>query len=268
VPTQQPRAISNAAEIDQSPSVAGIMERIAVLENRLDTAINRIEGALAPISANQSKTLDVINQLHLRPSVSTEKPSDELLQLRQSIDRMESRFEAFGERLEMAIKPSDPIKQDHLQPSVLSNERFEQAIKSLFSGQLASMQHIAKKVDLRSDETVSLINTLLVELQRLSAYGVLSLYAKDESVNGTVPNATTAGMDSATALLAQLVELKTISLTELRALLLPLDLLPGAVINDINERALDLIGELALIEEGDTVIVQREVLLQVITDRP
>jgi hypothetical protein len=37
-------------------------------------------------------------------------------------------------------------------------------------------------------------------------------------------------------------------LAELRALLLTLDLLPGAVINDINERALDLIGEPAQLE--------------------
>jgi hypothetical protein len=57
---------------------------------------------------------------------------------------------------------------------------------------------------------------------------------------------------------------ESIPLAELRIHLLPLDLLPSAVINDINERALDSIGELGLVEEGDTVIVQREVLLQVI----
>jgi len=63
-----------------------------------------------------------------------------------------------------------------------------------------------------------------------------------------------------------LVAQDTISLSELRTRLLPLDLLPSAVIDDINERALDLIGELALIEDADNVIVQREVLLQVIAD--
>ena len=56
----------------------------------------------------------------------------------------------------------------------------------------------------------------------------------------------------------------SVPLAELRIHLLPLDLLPNAVINDFNERALDLVGEPALVEEGDTVIVQREVLLQVI----
>lgn len=56
-----------------------------------------------------------------------------------------------------------------------------------------------------------------------------------------------------------------LTLDELRSYLLPLDLLPSAVIDDINERALDLTGEPALVEEADNVIVQREVLLQVIT---
>lgn len=52
--------------------------------------------------------------------------------------------------------------------------------------------------------------------------------------------------------------------SELRDRLLPLDILPNAFINDINECALDLVGEPALVEEGDNVIVQREVLLQII----
>jgi len=61
-----------------------------------------------------------------------------------------------------------------------------------------------------------------------------------------------------------LVEQQGIAFSDLRTRLLPLDLLPGAVINDINERALDLTGEAALEEDGVTVIVHREVLLQII----
>ncbi len=61
-----------------------------------------------------------------------------------------------------------------------------------------------------------------------------------------------------------LVEQQSIAYSDLRTRLLPLDLLPGAVINDINERALDLTGEPALEEDGDTMIVRQEVLLQVI----
>lgn len=59
-----------------------------------------------------------------------------------------------------------------------------------------------------------------------------------------------------------LIELKDISLVELRRHLLPLDLLPSAVIEQINEKAFDLVGEAALEEDGDRVVVYREVLVR------
>jgi hypothetical protein len=55
------------------------------------------------------------------------------------------------------------------------------------------------------------------------------------------------------------------SIADLRIKLLPLGLLPSAVMDDINERALNLTGEAALEDDGTTVLVQPEVLLQVIT---
>lgn len=55
-----------------------------------------------------------------------------------------------------------------------------------------------------------------------------------------------------------------ISIADLRTKLLPLDLLPSAVIDDINERALDLTGVVALEDDGTTVAVQQDVLLEVI----
>ena len=57
-----------------------------------------------------------------------------------------------------------------------------------------------------------------------------------------------------------------IAVAELRVRLLPLDLLPGAVINEINERALDLIGELALEEVGNEIVVAKEILDEVLAD--
>jgi hypothetical protein len=65
--------------------------------------------------------------------------------------------------------------------------------------------------------------------------------------------------------LAWLEEQDVISLSDLRTHLLPLDLLSNAVIDDINERALDLTGEPALLESGDNVEVQQTVLGQVIS---
>lgn len=67
-------------------------------------------------------------------------------------------------------------------------------------------------------------------------------------------------------LLHGLVELETIALTDLRRHLLPLDLLPSAVIEETNERALDLVGELALEEVGDEIVVVREVLVAVLAN--
>lgn len=263
--------MEKANEVDVLQRFKTILDRLNDrfdrLENRLEKSIDRIEEVLSVILAGQSVGLDEIAKLQHHTTKNTEVFTAESGELRQLIDRMES-FGAFSERIEKAIKLSDLTNQDHTQPPALSIEQFEKAIKSLFSGQLAAMQHIVKKVDLRSDENISLTNTLLIELQRLSAYDLLSHHARDEPVNGTVPNTPTTGVVSTTTLLTQLVDLKTISLAELRVLLLPLDLLPSAVINDINERALNLTGELALIEEGDMVIVQREVLSQVVADWP
>ncbi len=65
-------------------------------------------------------------------------------------------------------------------------------------------------------------------------------------------------------LLHGLIELEAISLADLRRHLLPLDLLPNAVIEEINEKAFDLVGEPALEEDGEQVIVFREVLAHVL----
>ena len=54
------------------------------------------------------------------------------------------------------------------------------------------------------------------------------------------------------------------TMADLRLKLLPLDLLPSAVIDEINEKSFDLQGDAALEEDGDVVMVQREALLQVL----
>lgn len=57
-----------------------------------------------------------------------------------------------------------------------------------------------------------------------------------------------------------------ISIAAFRAQLLPLDMLPGAVINEINERALDLIGEIALDEVDDQILVIKNVFDEVLAN--
>jgi hypothetical protein len=53
----------------------------------------------------------------------------------------------------------------------------------------------------------------------------------------------------------------------LREQLLPLDLLTNSVVDELNEMALDLTGEIALEEVGNEIIVSREILGQVLSKR-
>jgi ankyrin repeat protein len=55
-----------------------------------------------------------------------------------------------------------------------------------------------------------------------------------------------------------------VSVAELRACLLPLDLFPSAILDEINERALDLTGDIAFEECGDEIVVVKEILVAVI----
>jgi hypothetical protein len=64
--------------------------------------------------------------------------------------------------------------------------------------------------------------------------------------------------------LAWLCTQNSVPLAVLRQKLLPLGLMPSAVMDDVNERAYDVAGEPALDEAGGIVTVQRGVLLQVL----
>lgn len=62
--------------------------------------------------------------------------------------------------------------------------------------------------------------------------------------------------------LAWLATQERVSVAVMRKMLLPLDLLPGAVIDEVNERALDLTGEPALEDREDEVVIVRDVLVE------
>ena len=54
-----------------------------------------------------------------------------------------------------------------------------------------------------------------------------------------------------------------VAMAELRKSLLPLDLLPAALIDELNERSLDLVGDIALEVIGDELIVSTEIYSRV-----
>lgn len=240
-PTQPSTQQVKANEVDVPQPFETVLERLNLLEARFDKFINRIEGALAPTSEDQSKTLDVINQLHLRSSVSAEKLSDELTQLRQSIDCNESRFDA-------------------------SFNRIETDLKSLFQGQVKMMEAIT----LLHEHSTSHTNTFSNEFAVLRQVLVVALQSANAPTQVTAqftanPEPDVIAVGDMYMFLQWLVGQEAIPLSEFRIRLLPLDLLSSAVIDDINERALDLTGEMALLESGDSVEVQQSILKHVIT---
>lgn len=132
----------------------------------------------------------------------------------------------------------------------------------------SSIERIEMEVRLASSSQLTAIDRLESVIKNLLVSQVVSKSHNNSDANIFIDNADTNRVATRVVnietLLIQLVELKAVSQTELRALLFPIGLMPNAVINDINERALDLAGELALVEDGDNIVVRREILRQIL----
>ena len=81
-----------------------------------------------------------------------------------------------------------------------------------------------------------------------------------------VPTHKTAPAQTLPEILAWLATQEQVSLAVLRLHLLPLDLLPSAVIDELNEQALDLVGDVAFEEVGEEIVIAREVLFEVLAN--
>lgn len=82
-------------------------------------------------------------------------------------------------------------------------------------------------------------------------------------INARIQLATTQTLSD---VLTWLATQDRVSLAALRRQLLPLDLLPSAIMDQLNEQALDLTGELALEEIDDEVVVSKEILDEVLAN--
>ncbi len=65
-------------------------------------------------------------------------------------------------------------------------------------------------------------------------------------------------------IISWLAGLERVTESDLRSCLLPLDLLLAALIDEINERALDLAGDIAFEESGEEFIIDRKALAAVV----
>lgn len=219
-------------------SIDEILKRLDLLETRFDEAIDRIEISLDPIPAGQSEILNAICQLQPPSSVNTNNTTEDISGLRLLIEHQEVRFNSTINSIEVLLK-------------------------SLFQTQAAAWAAMTQ-VQQTSAANTEILAREIVELRQMIVTALQSVPPTTKPPPTTNSEPKVSDLDSKAVFLAWLVEQDAISLSDLRIRLLPLDLLPSAVINDINERAIDLTGEPALEENGDSVIVYREVLLQVI----
>ena len=155
---------------------------------------------------------------------------------------------------------------DHLEIRLEASIKRVETVVGLFSTGQSETRDAIKLLLHRSATGTIQFATELAELRQMLASALRSanIHSPAAPQHTACLQAEASVMDNMTVFYAWLKDQETFSLSELRIRLLPLDLLPGAVINDINESALDLTGEPALLEDGDNVIVQRDVLLQII----
>ena len=149
-----------------------------------------------------------------------------------------------------------------------------EALESKFISALGRMESLLEDLTLTQTAVRAVVDPVwqdppisaadLGELHRKLTNAVQVEMLKRGATGAIQRPASSATYTSLQQLLHGLIELKDISLVELRRHLLPLDLLPGAVVEQVNEKAFDLVGEAALEEDGERVIVCREVLAQVL----
>jgi hypothetical protein len=107
----------------------------------------------------------------------------------------------------------------------------------------------------------ALENTLAEVLRRLDA-----IQPGSKSVRRDVAQYQIEPVQTLPEIWAWVAKNERISVAQLRASLLPLDLLPSAAMDELNERALDLTGEIALTQVGDEIIVTSAVIDEVLTN--
>jgi len=137
-------------------------------------------------------------------------------------------------------------------------------MERLLESSVLNSKRIGVAIDLINQQTVS-SKAEIEELRSLLGNATQSSMPGPNSALSTfqpaIPFQTYASLQ---LLLQGLIDLEAISAADLRRHLLPLDLLPNAVIEEINEKAFDLVGEPALEEDGEQVLVFREVLNRVL----
>lgn len=139
-------------------------------------------------------------------------------------------------------------------------EFVRQASKKVTSGKIASNVTHTYKIDLDVNGLLPLFAAAIAAVRSINQIRSTNL----GQVIGGAHESDNARFGSVLEVARWLSGLEKVPLAQLRTVLLPLDLFPGAVIDDINERALELADEIAFEESTSEIIVNKNVLLKVI----
>lgn len=216
-------------------SATQTIDQINLLSNKIDVLTDSIK------ASHQSRAAEQLEILQILENAATQK----LDEINSSVKKICDRFYFLDDQLKII------------------SSQFATTIAAIHTAQVKTLEEVSKISSANSAEE-NKFSAELAELRKM-----LAVLQKPHTAELAPPllrhqQENNPEVTDMLSFLSWLGLQNSVTFSDLRNRLLPLDLLPNAVIDDINERALSLTGEPALEQDGDNVIVQSQVLVQVL----
>jgi ankyrin repeat protein len=130
----------------------------------------------------------------------------------------------------------------------------------------AAQTEVSVEVLLRIEMMQATLDEVQRQLSKLQTPPLVIPQSAAQSEPAVSASSQTTPQKTLPQVLAWLATQERVTAAVLRNLLLPLDLLPSALVDEINERALDRVGEPALEDQEDEILVVQDVLAEILTD--